>query len=112
MRAALNEPPPDTLPSAEGGKETRALRFFVAEPDSKVGAMTRNPITRTISSKGQTTLPVKVRKALGVQSGDVILYEIGDEQVRIRKAQPLDLSWARALESTLGEWNDPHDDDL
>jgi AbrB family looped-hinge helix DNA binding protein len=74
--------------------------------------MRRNAITSTISSKGQTTLPVKVRKALGVESGDVILYEIEEEQVRIRKARPLDLSWARALESTLGEWNDPDDDDL
>ena len=74
--------------------------------------MKRNTVTSTVSSKGQTTLPVKVRKALGVQSGDVILYEIGEEQVRIRKARPLDLSWARALESTLDEWNDPDDDDL
>ena len=74
--------------------------------------MKRDTVTSTVSSKGQTTLPVKVRKALGVRSGDVILYEIGEEQVRIRKARALDLSWARALESTLDEWNDPDEEDL
>ena len=74
--------------------------------------MKRSPYTSTVSSKGQTTLPVKVRKALGVESCDMILYEIEDEEVRIRKATPLDLGWARALESTLTEWDGPDDDGL
>jgi hypothetical protein len=47
--------------------------------------------TSTTSSKGQTTLPATVR---------------------IRRATPLDLNWAKAVESTLTEWSSPADDDL
>ena len=68
--------------------------------------------TSTISSKGQTTLPAAVRRLLRVSSGDSILYELEKETVRIRRATPLDLDWAKAVESTLTEWNSPADDDL
>ena len=74
--------------------------------------MLKKAYTSSVSSKGQTTLPSAVRKLLRVQSGDSILYEMEKEAVRIRKATPLDLSWARAVESTLTEWNGPDDDDL
>jgi antitoxin PrlF len=74
--------------------------------------MPKKAYTSSVSSKGQTTLPSAVRKLLRVQSGDSILYEMEKEAVRIRKATPLDLSWARAVESTLTEWNGPDDDDL
>jgi bifunctional DNA-binding transcriptional regulator/antitoxin component of YhaV-PrlF toxin-antitoxin module len=74
--------------------------------------MLKKAYTSSVSSKGQTTLPAAVRKLLRVQSGDSILYEMEKEAVRIRKATPLDLSWARAVESTLTEWNGPDDDDL
>ena len=53
--------------------------------------MPKKAYTSSVSSKGQTTLP---------------------SAVRLRKATPLDLSWARAVESTLTEWNGPDDDDL
>jgi len=68
--------------------------------------------TSTISSKGQTTLPAAVRRLLRVSSGDSILYELEKETVRIRRATPLDLNWAKAVESTLTEWSSPADDDL
>lgn len=68
--------------------------------------------TSTVSSKGQTTLPVGIRRLLRVEAGDTILYESDQDTVRIRKALPLDLSWARALERTLDEWTGPDDDDL
>jgi len=74
--------------------------------------MPKKAYTSSVSSKGQTTLPAAVRKLLRVQSGDSILYEMEKEAVRIRKATPLDLSWARAVESTLTKWNGPDDDDL
>jgi antitoxin PrlF len=74
--------------------------------------MPRKDYTSTVSRKGQTTLPAAVRKLLQVQSGDSILYEMENEAVRIRKATPLDLSWAKAVESTLTEWSGPDDDDL
>ncbi len=38
----------------------------------------------TITSKGQTTLPAPVRRALNLQAGDRILYEIQGDSVIIR----------------------------
>lgn len=38
-----------------------------------------------ITSKGQTTIPVEVRRALGITSGDVVRYEIDGDSVRLVK---------------------------
>jgi antitoxin PrlF len=48
-------------------------------------------ITR-VTSKGQVTIPVEVRKALGIEQGDDLLFEIVPEQfarVRVLKRQRL-----------------------
>jgi AbrB family looped-hinge helix DNA binding protein len=74
--------------------------------------MPKKTLTSTISSKGQTTLPAAVRRLLRVASGDSLLYELEKEAVRIRKATSLDITWAKAVGSTLTEWNGPDDDDL
>jgi AbrB family looped-hinge helix DNA binding protein len=38
----------------------------------------------TLTSKGQTTLPSQIRKALHLKAGDKILYEIKGDEVVIR----------------------------
>ena len=67
-----------------------------------------NPISR-LTSKSQTTIPRAVRQALALRPGDVIEYEIEDEAVRIRKQPALDVSYLRALQATLSEWDSPED---
>ncbi len=63
-----------------------------------------------ITSKGQVTLPKSVRKALGAEAGDSLVYEIEGNRVRIRKAEPFDLAWHRDLSQTLApEWDSPYD---
>ncbi len=37
-----------------------------------------------ITSKGQVTVPHEIRRALGVQSGDRLIFESGEEGVRVR----------------------------
>ena len=66
----------------------------------------------TISSKGQTTVPVAIRRSLNLHPGDAIAYEVDGDKVRIHKASKIDLEWVRALERTLMEWQDGEDDDL
>lgn len=39
-----------------------------------------------VTSKGQVTLPVKVRKHLGVKDGDTIIFDFSDDKLVIRKA--------------------------
>jgi antitoxin PrlF len=49
----------------------------------------------TVTTKGQTTLPKDVRKALGLQPGDKLRYILLDGEIRLLKARPvLDLEGA------------------
>ncbi len=58
-----------------------------------------------ITAKGQTTIPQDVRNALHVAPGDMITWEVGaDGTAVVRRAQPLDLEYLRAVEGTLSEW--------
>lgn len=58
-----------------------------------------------ITAKGQTTIPREVRAALHVAAGDLIVWEISEEGVAtVRRVQPLDIEYLRAVEGTLGEW--------
>jgi len=66
--------------------------------------------TSRVTSKYQATLPLPVRKALGIRPGDTVAYEIEKGAVKLRRATPLDLAYARAVESTLTEWDSAADD--
>lgn len=58
-----------------------------------------------ITAKGQTTIPQDIRAALHVEPGDQIAWELREDGTAIvRRAQPLDLEYLRALEGTLSEW--------
>ena len=58
-----------------------------------------------ITAKGQTTIPQDVRAALNVVPGDLIAWEVGtDGTATVRRVQPIDIEYLRALEGTLGEW--------
>ncbi len=58
-----------------------------------------------ITAKGQTTIPQDVRTALHVSAGDMISWEVGaDGTAKVRRVQPLDLDFLRAVEGTLSEW--------
>ena len=58
-----------------------------------------------ITAKGQTTIPQNVRAALRVAAGDLIAWEIGaNDTATVRRVQPLDIEYLRAVEGTLGEW--------
>jgi AbrB family looped-hinge helix DNA binding protein len=63
-----------------------------------------------LSSKGQVTLPKKVREVLGARPGDTILYEVAENLVRIRRAEPFDKAFHAALSSTLDEWMSEEDE--
>jgi antitoxin PrlF len=65
-----------------------------------------------ITPKGQTTVPREVRAALSVRPGDSIVWDVHEDgRVAVRCAHPLDIELLRGLESTLGEWSSPEDDE-
>lgn len=58
-----------------------------------------------ITTKGQTTIPQDVRAALHVAPGDLIAWEVGaNGTATVRRVQPLDVEYMRAVEGTLSEW--------
>ena len=65
-----------------------------------------------VTVKGQTTIPQEVRAALHIKAGDLLLWETSDEGVaKVRRVQPLDLAYLRAVEGTLGEWSSNEDEE-
>lgn len=58
-----------------------------------------------ITAKGQTTIPQDVRAALHVKPGDLIAWEVGaGGTATVRRVQPLDVDYLRAVQVTLSEW--------
>ena len=66
--------------------------------------------TAKLTAKFQTTVPTGVRKALHLQVGDFIGFEVAGSEVRLRRATPIDLAFNQALEGTLGEWSSEQDE--
>jgi len=69
-------------------------------------------ITSKITSKGQVTVPKKVRDSLGLNEGDSLAYEVHENKAVIRRIPRVDIEWAGAIENTLNEWTDGLDDEL
>ena len=58
-----------------------------------------------VTAKGQTTIPQDIRAALKVAPGDLIAWEVdADGTATVRRVQPMDLEYLRAVEGTLTEW--------
>jgi bifunctional DNA-binding transcriptional regulator/antitoxin component of YhaV-PrlF toxin-antitoxin module len=65
-----------------------------------------------ITAKGQTTIPQDVRAALHVVPGDLIAWEVAaDGTATVRRVQPMDVEYLRALEGTLSEWASAADEE-
>ncbi len=65
-----------------------------------------------ITAKGQTTIPQEVRAALKVAPGDLIAWEVGpNDTATVRRVQPMDIEYLRAVEGTLSEWASAADDE-
>ena len=67
--------------------------------------------TSKLSSKSQVTLPKEVRAALGARPGDTIAYEVEGSLVRIKRLEPFDAAFHKALSNTLSEWATDEDEE-
>lgn len=56
----------------------------------------------TVTSKGQTTIPERIRKALGIKPGDKLAYELDGDRATIR-VHPGTRSLKGALASKKGK---------
>jgi len=75
-----------------------------------VGRPSQLPVVGKITAKGQTTVPQEIRVLLHASPGDSLSWEPGpDGTAIVRRVQPLDIEYLRALEATLSEWNSDSD---
>ena len=64
--------------------------------------------TATVTAKGQTTIPVEVRRRLGLDAGDRIDFvEVAEDRYEIRAAH----GSVRALRGFLADWASPQTSD-
>ncbi len=67
--------------------------------------------TSKLTKKYQATIPASVRQLLHLDAGDEIAFDIEDDNVHLRKAQPMDLEFAKSLEGTMTEWSSEADEE-
>lgn len=65
-----------------------------------------------ITSKGQTTVPREIRALLHVKPGDLIAWEqSASGAVQVRRVQPTDVEYLRAVAGTVSEWASEADEE-
>ena len=64
----------------------------------------------TLTSKGQVTVPKKVRDALGLKQGDTLQWDLEEGSVRVKVLKPIDLTFLAGLEANLQEWSSLEDE--
>ena len=64
-----------------------------------------------ITSRGQTTIPKRVREAANLNAGDTLLFEVHSDCLVVRKMSRVDDAYLHGLSQTLDEWNSPEDEE-
>ena len=64
-----------------------------------------------LTSKFQATIPLAVRRKLGLKPGDAVVFEIENDIVTVRRATALDREYVKSIEGTLTEWLSKEDDE-
>lgn len=63
-----------------------------------------------ITSRGQTTIPKKIREAANLREGDLITFEVESDHVVVRKVNPAEDDYLKGLSGVLSEWVSPEDE--
>lgn len=70
-------------------------------------------VTR-LTTKHQTTIPIEVRRALGLRAGDQVEFSVEGGTVTLRKAEPHlfdDLVFRLVQAHAMRDWDTPEDDE-
>jgi AbrB family looped-hinge helix DNA binding protein len=62
-------------------------------------------LSSRLTVKGQTTIPKTVRERLGLRRGDLVVFEVDDDRVTLRKATPLDRGFIKLSEEAFADWS-------
>lgn len=73
--------------------------------------MGKSGATSKASRKNQTTIPARVRQALGISKGDTLLWSVNGNEVTIRVLNKVQVDWSKASELSLLEWTEINESD-
>jgi len=72
------------------------------------------PTVTRLTTKHQTTIPLEVRRTLGLKAGDQVEFRIEGATVTLRKAEPRltdDLAFRLVQTHAMRDWDTPEDDE-
>ncbi len=64
-----------------------------------------------ITSRGQTTIPKRIREAANLRPGDIVAFEIAGDHLRLRKVEPGQDDYLEGLSEVMSEWVSPEDEE-
>ena len=64
-----------------------------------------------ITSRGQTTIPKRIRERADLHPGDVIAFEIEGRALLVRKVAPGRDDYLHGLSELMSEWESPQDEE-
>lgn len=64
-----------------------------------------------ITSKGQATIPKKVRQALGLRQGDLLRFDVNGNHAVLSKVAVAEDGYLKGVEAGLSEWTSQADED-
>lgn len=72
------------------------------------------PTVTRLTTKHQTTIPLEVRRTLGLKAGDAVEFRVEGATVTLRKAKSLltdDLAFRLVQTHAMRDWDTPEDDE-
>ena len=64
-----------------------------------------------VTTTGRITIPVSVRKKLGLRPGDFVEFKAGKAGVTLSKADRLDPAFRELAQETFSDWNSREDEE-
>ena len=64
-----------------------------------------------ITSRGQTTIPKRIREAANLREGDVIAFEIEGSHLVVHKVTPSRDDYLQGFSEVMSEWASPEDEE-
>ncbi len=63
-----------------------------------------------VTTRGQTTIPKRIRESVGIRPGDLLAFERIGEELRVRRVSPDSDEYLRAVGETMSEWSSKEDE--
>jgi antitoxin PrlF len=78
--------------------------------DFPTSHMTAMELSR-LTEKGQMTIPIRIRKKIGLKTGDVLDLRIEGDHIIMRKIRPKADPYLTCVEESLSEWYSAEDEE-